>query len=87
MELPDMELAEVCAKAPPRMLAYALNLADDATKQRFLRNSKPAVVAEIRDLLDVKIGAAEVGGAQLKVIETARDLERRGFVHTKKIPA
>jgi len=35
--------------------------------------------------LGVKIGAAEVGGAQLKVVETARDLERQGFVRTKKI--
>lgn len=86
-ELPDMELAEVCAKASPRMLAYALNLANEETKTRFLKCSKPRVAAEVRDLLGSKIGVAEVGGAQLKIVETARDLERRGFVRTKKISA
>jgi flagellar motor switch protein FliG len=83
--LPEMELAEVCAKTPPRMLAYALNLADEPTQTRFLRCSKPRVAAELKDFLSVKIGPAEVGGAQLKVVETARDLERQGFVRTKKI--
>jgi len=83
--LPEMELAEVCAKAPPRLLAYALNLADEDTKTRFLRCSKPRVAAEVKDYLDVKVGPTEVGGAQLKVVETARELERRGFVRTKKI--
>lgn len=86
-ELPDVELAEVCAKAPPRMIAYSLNLSDDGTKTRFLRCCKPPVAAEVRDLMEVKVGPAEVGGAQLKVVETARDLERRGFVKTKRIPA
>jgi flagellar motor switch protein FliG len=85
--LPEMELAEVCAKAPPRMLAYALNLSDEATQTRFLKSSTPRVAAEVRDYLDAKIGPAEVGGAQLKIVETARELERNGFVRTKKISA
>jgi flagellar motor switch protein FliG len=85
--LPEMELAEVCAKAPPRMLAYALNLADEDTKKRFFKCSEPRIAAQLKDYLGMKIGPAEVGGAQLKVVETVRDLERQGLVRTKKISA
>jgi flagellar motor switch protein FliG len=87
VDLPEMELAEVCAKAPVRMLAYSLHEADADTQNRFLRCCKPVVAAEVRDMLDAKIGLREVGGAQLKVVEAARELERHGFVRTKKIPA
>jgi flagellar motor switch protein FliG len=86
LNLPDMELAEVCAKAPPRMLAYAISQSTADIKERFLRCSKPKVGSEIRDYMEVKIGLREIGGAQLKVVESARELERNGFVRTKKIP-
>lgn len=86
LKLPDLELAEVLAKAPPRMTAYALNQADEETRLRFLKNAQPQVSAQIRDYLQMKIGLREVGGAQLKVIETARQLERAGLVKCKRIP-
>jgi flagellar motor switch protein FliG len=86
LELPEMEMSELCAKAPPRFLAFALHTCPDDIKQRFLRCCKPAVAAEVRDFLDAKVTTAEIGGAQLKIVETARDLERKGYVHCKKIP-
>jgi flagellar motor switch protein FliG len=85
-KLPDLELAELLAKAPSRMIAYALLNAGDEVVNRFLRNSQPPVAAEIRDYLGIQIGAREAGGAQLKLVETARQLERVGLVRTKKIP-
>jgi flagellar motor switch protein FliG len=85
-KLPDLELAEVVAKAPARMIAYALHASDEDLQHRFMRNAKPAVAAEIKDFLLVKIGPREIGGAQLKLIETARQLEKAGLVRTKRIP-
>ena len=86
IRLPDLELAEVCSKAPARMLAYALGPQPSEVKDRFLRCSPPRIAAEVRDFLDVKVGPREVSGAEIKVIETAREMERKGFVRTKKIP-
>ena len=86
IRLPDLELAEVVAKAPPRVMAYSLNQVDEEIRTRFLRNAKPVVAAEIKGFLEVKIGAREVGGAQLKMVEIARGLEKMGRVRTKRIP-
>jgi len=86
LKLPDEELAEVLAKAPARMTAYSITTFSEEIKTRFLRCSRPVVGAEIKDFLEVKIGPREIGGAQMKLIETARQLERRGLVKTKRIP-
>ena len=86
--LPDLELAEVIAKAPSgRTIAYAIKPFASTITDRFLRNAKPQIAAEVRDLLTVEIGAREIGGAQLKMIEIARSLERVGLVKTKRIPS
>jgi flagellar motor switch protein FliG len=86
INLPDVELAEVIAKAPARSLAFAIHNANEEIKKRFFRNSQPAVVAEIRDVLNMNIGPREIGGAQLKVVSIARELERKGLVRIKRIP-
>lgn len=84
--LPDLELAEVVAAAPARMLAFAICKAGEEIHKRFLGNAQPKVRAEIRDFLLVNAGPREIGGAQLKIVEIARQLERRGRVSAKKIP-
>ncbi len=88
LALPDLELAEVVAEASPKMLAFAICKAGAEVRERFLRNAKPRRAAELRDLLEEtgELGAAERGGAQLKVIEATRALERRGLIRTKRIP-
>jgi flagellar motor switch protein FliG len=86
LQLPDMELAELAATAPPRITAYSLYGCSQEVILRFLRNSKPRVMAEVRDLMEVKIGPVECGGARLKLIGVARQLEKRGKILTKKIP-
>lgn len=87
MALPDMELAEVVATAPARSIAFAIKELPEDVRERFLRNAKPQLGAEIRDYLNMQIGPREIGGAQLKLVEKARELERRGLVRTKRIPA
>ena len=86
LNLPELELAELCAKAPPRMIAYAICQMDQGVKDRFLRACKPKILAEVKDLVEATVGPREIGGAQLKVIESARELERAGYVKTKRIP-
>lgn len=85
--LPDLELAEVMAKAPSRMTAYALSSAPEEVKMRFIQNAPPMIAAEIRDYLSIKVGPREIGGAQLKLVAIARELEKKGFVRVKKIPS
>ncbi|MCM2323323.1 MAG: hypothetical protein NDJ90_08680 [Oligoflexia bacterium] len=86
MKLPDVELAEVMATTPPRTIAIALHGAPEDVQARFIRNAKPTIGAEVRDYIKVQAGPREIGGAQLKVVEKARELERRGLVKAKKIP-
>jgi len=86
LKLPDMELAEVLAKAPPKMTGYAIHGMAAEILARFPKNAKPQVAAEIRDYVEVKVGPVEMGGAQLKLITIARELEKRGHIKTKKIP-
>lgn len=86
VKLPDLELAEVMAAAPPRLTAFAIAQEPLEVKERFLRNAMPAVRAEVGDFLKSEITPREIGGARLKVIEVARKLERQGLVRTKIIP-
>jgi flagellar motor switch protein FliG len=84
--LPDLELAELVASVPlVRTLAYALKPLDTQVRQRFLRNAKPPIAFELRELLELEPSPSEIGGAQLKLVETARGLERRGLIQAKKI--
>jgi flagellar motor switch protein FliG len=86
MNLPDMELAELIAVAPPRMTGYAISKASPEVKQRFLRNAIPKVGGEVREYMEMNVGLREIGGAQLKLIETTRQLEKKGAIRTKQIP-
>ena len=86
LALPDSELAEVCAKAPAKMIAYSIrDLADDV-KKRFVASCARENMAEVRDTLEVAVGPREIAGAQLKLIQVTRELEGKGFVRIKKIP-
>jgi flagellar motor switch protein FliG len=84
--LKDMELAELIAITPSRMVGLAIAMSSEEIKARFLKNARPQVAAEIRDFMAMKIGLREVGGAQLKLVEKTRELERKGLIKTKKIP-
>ncbi len=86
LHLSDMELAELLSVAPPRTAAYALFGVDEETKLKFIKNCKPPQAAEIKDFLLAKITSREAGGAQLKLIEYTRSLEKKGFVKAKRIP-
>lgn len=86
LNLSESELAELVATAPPKMIGFAIHKSDEETQKRFLRCARPGVIAQIREALEVEnVGLREVGGAQLKVIESARALERKGLVKVKRI--
>ena len=86
LKLPVEELTEVVAKAPARMIAFAIAKLSDEIKTRILSCCKPPIAAEVKDYMSPTIGLREVGGAQLKMIETARSLEKIGLIKTKRIP-
>ena len=88
LTLPDTELAEVVTKAPPQMTAFAISKLDETVKDKFVRCAqiKPQVMAAIRDYMEADVSIHQIGGAQLKLVMTARELERAGLVRTKKIP-
>lgn len=86
LKLPDMELAELTAIAPGRIIAMAIHPLDSQVKERFVRCSKPPQAAEIRSYFESPVGLRESGGAQLKLVQYARQLEKRGKISAKRIP-
>ncbi len=86
VSLPDVQLAEVVAKTPARTIAYALQGQPEEIKKKILNNTPPQIGAEVRDYVNTAIGPREVGGAQMKIISIARELERKGLVRIKIIP-
>jgi flagellar motor switch protein FliG len=88
LKLPDEELAEVLGQTPGRITAIAIYSAAQEVKDRFLAKAPPKVATEIKEHLSATgILPAHIGGGQMKLIEAARKLEKRGFVKTKRIPA
>lgn len=86
LSLDDVDTAEVVARAPGRILGYALQGLTEEDQRRFLKNAKPKKYSEIRDALDMPIGPTEHSGARLRVVQAAREAERNGRLHIKKIP-
>ena len=84
-KLPDNELAEVVSQAPARITAYAFHGSSEETKARVLRCAQPRIAAEVKDQFTATVKPGEMGGAQLKLIEITRKLEKRGAVKTKRI--
>jgi flagellar motor switch protein FliG len=85
-QLSEAEMAELMTFAPPRITACAISNASSAVKSHFLRCAKPKVQEAIRESLVIRRSLKEIGGARLKLVETARKLERQGFIRVKKIP-
>ncbi len=87
--LPDLELAELISTAPARIVALSICRAADDVKQRFKKNTMSRNMAELRDSLE-ELGEEtplrDIGGAQLKMIEFTRKLEKMGKIKTKRIP-
>lgn len=86
LSLEDMQLTDLLAIAPPRMSAFALSGASEATRARFLKCAPPKVAIDLRDYLGQPVTPREVGGAKLKLVEKLRELERKGLVKFKRIP-
>lgn len=84
--LPDAELAEVLARSPARIVAYALCGLEETHRDRFIKCVPPKLMGEVKDFLGVDAPARDVSGARVKLITIARELERRGLVKTKAIP-
>ena len=84
--LPDPELAELVFMAPARYVASAIQLLTQEQKDRFIRCAKPAQGGEIKEFLDQPVSPKEVSAAQYKMVEFARELEKKGYVKVKRIP-
>lgn len=86
IDLPEPELAEVLTKANPRMIGLSVSQSAEDIQAKFLRCAPRKQQIEIRDYMEHKVSLREVGGAQMNLIATTRELERMGRVLTKKIP-
>ena len=89
LSLPDMELAELISSAPARIVALSIAKAPVEIRDRFKKNTVSSAMAELRDAMDT-IGTdpplRDIGGAQLKMIELTRKLEKAGKIRTKQVP-
>jgi len=85
--LPDLELAEVIADTSPQLVGLAIHSATAEVKARFLRMTPSKKVVEVREAFELSATPQVIGGAQNKMIQSARQLEKRGIVKTKRILA
>lgn len=86
LKLNESELAELLGTTQARTIAASIAKAPKETRDRFLRSALPRMMAEIRDHLESEVELREVGGAQLKLVQAARKLERAGILRIKTIP-
>ena len=87
IHLPDLEMAELVKASPARMVGYAIAKSPPDVQSRFLKNTTAGGADEIQTYVDASgVGLREIGGAQLKLIEIARRLEKRSLIKTKRIP-
>lgn len=86
IDLPEAELAELVFSTPARYAASAIQPLTQEQKNRFIRCAKPAHGGEIKEFLDLPVSPKEVSAAQYKMVELARELERKGYVSVKRIP-
>ncbi len=84
--LPDSQLAEVCTKAPARMIGYAIAQLPGDVQKRFLSCCSRQNMFEVKDMIGINVGPREISGAQIKLVQVARELEGKGLVRVKKIP-
>jgi flagellar motor switch protein FliG len=88
LKMPDMELAEVLGATPGRFTGYAIWAQSEEVKNHFLSKSSPRAAAEAKEILESKnVTPGQIVGAQMKLIENARKLEKRGLLKTKRIEA
>ena len=86
MGLPDSELAEVIAETSPQLVGLAIHSADEEIKDKFFRMAPIKLLGAIREAVELPATALQIGSAQVKMIESARKLEKKGFVKTRRIP-
>jgi flagellar motor switch protein FliG len=87
LSLSDVELAEVISESPARFTGLAIYAAGREIQQRFLSLAQARQAPEIKEVLSMEnVSKGEIGGGQMKLIETTRKLERRGLIKKKKIP-
>ena len=86
MKLPEMELAEVLSEVPGRFTGFAIFGLAEEIKTKFMSKAPPRAIAEIKEVLELKtVTPVQIAGAQMKLIEMTRKLEKRGLVKTKRI--
>jgi flagellar motor switch protein FliG len=87
LKLKDSELAELLVHAPLRSIGAAYSRQAPEYKRFVLSCCPTTKMGEVRDLFEMEFTLAEIGGAQLKLIEATRKLERQGTLKVKKISA
>jgi flagellar motor switch protein FliG len=87
LHLNESELSELLSASPSLTIAAAITKSPKDVRERFLRSALPQAMREIKERLGEQIELREVGGAQLKLVQIARKLEREGILKIKQIPA
>lgn len=86
LKLQDMELAELLSETPGRFTGFAVYGQSEEVRNRFLSKAQPRMAVEIKEVFEMKnITPGQIAGAQAKLIEITRKLEKRGILKTKRI--
>lgn len=88
LKLGDLELAEVIAGAPGKVTGTAIHAQAQDIKDRFLNKAQPRTAAEMKETFEMPaITPVQMAGAQMKLVEVMRKLEKRGAVKVKRVPS
>ena len=86
LEMNDMELAELLSDVPAQVVAAAIAPLKEEVRLRFLKCVRGGALSDIRLFLEGSISLSQTGGAQLKMITYARQMEKRGLFPKKSVP-
>jgi flagellar motor switch protein FliG len=86
-KLPDLELTEVISETPIQFVGFAVHRSDETLKARFMSKCPARLALGLKEVLqDDSVTPGQVGAGKTKMIEVARQLERKGLIQTKRIP-
>ncbi len=87
LALQEMELSELLARAPLRIVALSIHPLSEEVRKRFLHHAPRKKQADLKLMLEGSAPSLSlVGGAQLQMVGHLRELEKNALIRFKRIP-
>ena len=85
--LGELELSELLARVPLRIIALSIHPLPEDVRMRFLTHAPRKKQADLKLMIESSAPALGlVGGAQLQMVGHLRELEKNGLIRLKRLP-